>query len=152
NAEIKFLPETLIHRNADTHTRGAIRIKRRNLRLLDGWAMGDLKTSEKSFRPMEDKIFLGKYRVALDALGSPTELRDHPLLLEADDIVAEKKVSLELVPAASLRPAELEHLEAEAAAAKKLDHINIPAVLDFAIEDDQLVYVTEYIDGTSAEE
>ena len=101
---------------------------------------------------MEHKIFLGKYRVSLDELESPTELRDHPLLLEAEDTVAEKKVSLKLVPAASLKPAVLEQLTAEAAAAKKLNHINIPALLDFGIEDDQLVYVTEYIDGTSAEE
>jgi eukaryotic-like serine/threonine-protein kinase len=101
---------------------------------------------------MKHKIFLSKYRVALDELDGPAELRDHPLLFEADDMVAEKKVSLELVPAASLKPAVLEQLAAEAAAAKKLDHINIPALLDFGIEDDQLVYVTEYVDGTSAEE
>lgn len=101
---------------------------------------------------MEHKIFLGKYRVSLDELDGPAELRDHPLLLEAEDIVAEKKVSLELIPAASLKPAVLEKLEAEAAVAKKLNHINIPALLDFGIEDDELVYVTEYVDGTSAEE
>ena len=101
---------------------------------------------------MEHRLFLGKYRVSLDELEIPAELRDHPLLLEAEDIVAEKKVSLELVPAASLKPAVREKLEAEAAAAKKLNHINIPALLDFGIEDDQLVYVTEYIDGTTAEE
>lgn len=101
---------------------------------------------------MEHKIFLGKYRVALNELEGPAELRDHPFLFEADDIVAEKKVSLELVPAALLKPAVREKLEAEAAAAKKLDQINIPALLDFGIEDDQLVYVTEYVDGTSAEE
>src|SRR6266404_89995 len=101
---------------------------------------------------MEHKIFLGKYRVSLSELDSPAELRDHPLRLEAEDIVAEKKVSLELVPASALTPAEREHLEAEAGAAKKLDHINIPALFDFGIEDDQLIYVTEYFDGTSAEE
>src|SRR5437588_4698456 len=101
---------------------------------------------------MEQKIFLGKYRVSLSELDSPGELRDHPLLHEAEDIVAEKKVSLELVPASALTPAEQEHLEAEAGAAKKLDHINIPALLDFGIDDDQLIYVTEYFDGTSAEE
>ena len=101
---------------------------------------------------MEHKIFLGKYRVSLSELDSPAELRDHPLLLEAEDIVAERKVSLKLVPASALTPTEREHLEAEARAAKKLGHINIPALLDFGIEDDQLIYVTEYFDGTSAEE
>ena len=101
---------------------------------------------------MEHKIFLGKYRVSLSELESPAELRDHPLLLEAEDIVAERKVSLELVPAGALMPTERKHLEAEARAAKKLDHINIPALLDFGIEDDQLIYVIEYFDGTSAEE
>lgn len=101
---------------------------------------------------MEHKIFLGKYRVALNELDGPAELRDHPFLYEADDIVAEKKVSLELVPAAGLKPAVLEQLEAEAAAAKKIDHINIPALLDFGSEEDQLIYVTEHVDGTSAEE
>src|SRR5437588_939471 len=101
---------------------------------------------------MEHKIFLSKYRVSLSELDSPGEPREHPLLLEAEDIVAEKKVSLELVPASALTSKEREHLEAEARGAKKLDHINIPALLDFGIDDDQLIYVTEYFDGPSAEE
>src|SRR5205085_2575421 len=43
-------------------------------------------------------------------------------------------------------------LEKEAIAAKEIDHINIPALYDFGIEDDQLIYVTEYFEGSSAEE
>ena len=52
----------------------------------------------------------------------------------------------------SLKPAVREQLEAEATAAKKLNHVNIPALYDFGVEDDHLVYVTEDFEGTLAEE
>src|SRR5205807_7527433 len=61
-------------------------------------------------------------------------------------------VSVEVIPALSCENSARDQLEAEAIAAKKINHINIPALYDFGVEDDQLIYVTEYFDGTSAEE
>jgi serine/threonine-protein kinase len=51
-----------------------------------------------------------------------------------------------------LKDAERERLESEAGAAKKLQHANIATLYDFGVEDNQLVYVTEDIKGTLAED
>ena len=61
-------------------------------------------------------------------------------------------MAVEVIPALGFKNAVREELEAEANTARKINHINIPALYDFGIEDDQLIYVTEYFDGTSAEE
>jgi eukaryotic-like serine/threonine-protein kinase len=101
---------------------------------------------------MENKIFLGKYRVVAAEIELEGESRDAPLAYEGEEIDSGRKVIVELIPAASLKPAVRERLEAEVTAAKKLNHINIPALYDFGVEDDHLVYVTEDFDGTLAEE
>jgi eukaryotic-like serine/threonine-protein kinase len=113
---------------------------------------------------MEHKIFLGKYRVAADemALAGPAPVGDGAtavaeqqqtaVIYRGDEIDSGRDVAVEVIPAASYKRVVREELEAEALAARKINHINIPAIYDFGIEDDQLIYVTEYFDGTSAEE
>jgi len=97
---------------------------------------------------MENKIFLGKYR-AVDPVDNTL---DRNLLLDAEEIGTERKAILELIPAVGLKAPVLEQLQTEATAAMKLAHINIPALYDFGVEDDRLVYATEYFDGTTAED
>ena len=97
---------------------------------------------------MENKLFLGKYR-AVDPFD---ESLDRTQVLEAEDIVSDKKAILELIPAVGLKAPVLKQLQTEATAAMNLAHINIPALYDFGVEDDRLVYVTEYFDGTTAED
>jgi serine/threonine-protein kinase len=110
----------------------------------------------------KNKIFLGKYRVsageiALSDAGpiandASPEPHDGPVVYRAEEIGSSQDVLVEVIPAASLNEVARGRLEAEATASKKLNHINIPALHDFGIEDDQLVYVTEACEGTSAEE
>ncbi len=101
---------------------------------------------------MDNKIFLGKYRISAAEIAAVGELTDSSLAYEGEEIETGKKVVVEVVPAAALKPAVRERLEAEAAAAQKLNHANIPALYDFGVEDDRLVYVTEDFEGTLAEE
>lgn len=101
---------------------------------------------------MDSKIFLSKYRVEAVEIEAVGELADNPLVYEAEEIETGKKVVVEVIPAGSLKVAVRERLEAEAIAAKKLSHANIPALYDFGVEDDYLVYVTEDLEGTLAEE
>jgi serine/threonine-protein kinase len=111
---------------------------------------------------MEHKIFLGKYRVAADEIAlsgaeplggvAVAEQPTTTVVYRGEKIESGRDVSLEVIPAGAFKPVVREELEAEALAAKKLNHINIPAIYDFGIEDDHLIYVTEYFDGTSAEE
>ena len=110
----------------------------------------------------KNKIFLGKYRVsageiALSDAGPianeiAPESHDGPVVYRADEIGSGQDVLVEVIPATSLTEVVRGRLETEAAAAKKLNHINIPALCDFGIEDDQLIYVTKASEGTSAEE
>jgi serine/threonine-protein kinase len=114
---------------------------------------------------MEHKIFLGKYRVAADemALAAPetantatavmvTEQHAIATIYRGVDIENGRDVSIEVIPAGGFKRVVREELENEANAAKKINHINVPALYDFGFEDDQLIYVTEHFDGTSAEE
>jgi serine/threonine protein kinase len=101
---------------------------------------------------MDNEIFLGKYRISAEEIGAVGELTDSPLAYEGEEIESGKKVVVEVVPAASLKIVVRERLEAEAIAAKKLSHVNIPALYDFGVEADHLVYITEDFEGTLAEE
>lgn len=112
---------------------------------------------------MEHKIFLGKYRVAQDeiALGAvestPVAVTSTEQILPAriyrgEEIDSGRAVTVEVIPAGAFKPSIRAKLDTEATAAKQINHINIPALYDFGIEDEQLIYVTEYFDGTSAEE
>jgi len=101
---------------------------------------------------MDNKIFLEKYRVAAEEMDAVGEIADSSLAYEAEEIDSGKKVVVEIVPAGSLKTAARERLETEAMAARKLSHVNIPALCDFGVEENHLVYVTEDFEGTSAEE
>jgi serine/threonine-protein kinase len=114
---------------------------------------------------MGHKIFLAKYRVAADeiALSAAEPSSTATTALTIDPAIAPRvyrgveidsgqDVSVEVIPALAFKDAVREQLEAEATIARKINHINVPALYDFGIEDDELIYVTEYFDGTSAEE
>jgi serine/threonine-protein kinase len=112
---------------------------------------------------MEHKIFLGKYRVAPDEIAqvgaeptsvtlAATEQLTTARIYRGDDTESGRDATIEVVPIAPFKPSVRARLEEEAIAAKQINHINIPALYDFGVEDDQLIYVTEYFDGTSAEE
>jgi eukaryotic-like serine/threonine-protein kinase len=101
---------------------------------------------------MESKIFLGKYRVSAEEIGAAGDVTASPRAYKGEEIDSGKKVEVEVVPVGSLKMGVREQLEAEAIAAKKLSHVNIPVLYDFGVEDDHLVYVTEVFEGTRAEE
>lgn len=114
---------------------------------------------------MGHKIFLSKYRVAADEISlsgvDPASVATTAVAAESItssriyrgvDIDSGHDVSVEVIPAVAFKNSVRDQLDTEATAAKKINHINIPALYDFGIEDDQLIYVTEYFDGTSAEE
>jgi serine/threonine-protein kinase len=102
---------------------------------------------------MEYKVLLGKYRIALDAEGEPVILHASTAgaTYKAQEIETGREVAVELIPAAALGPAARKRLETEAESAQQLNHINIPAFCDFGWEDENAVYVTEYLDGTTTE-
>lgn len=102
---------------------------------------------------MEPKTYLKRYRVRVSENGAPIELRraGEEVRYPALDSASGQEVTLTVIPSAGLRPHIVSQLEAEAAAAQKISHANIPKLLDFGIDDGHLVHVTEHVDGTSAE-
>src|SRR5664279_775041 len=103
---------------------------------------------------MEQKTYLSRYRLCVDRIGMPVFIRRSAdeATLRADDIESGGRVAVQLESATALGAGEREELEAEARAAKQIDHINIPVLRDFGFDNDQLVYVTEDLEGTTAED
>jgi serine/threonine protein kinase len=101
-----------------------------------------------------DKVFLGKYRVTTTkSLRWWEELRGRfGVTCQAEEIGSGRKVALELVPAFLLGEAEREQLRRAAAAARQIQHANLPALYDFGEEGEQFVYVMEQVQGVSARE
>ena len=102
---------------------------------------------------MEPKTYLNRYRIVSGPSGLPIRVTGGAgeRTYKAEDVTTGEQVALELVPAAGLDPEVLGQLEAEAVAAKQLNHINIPKLYDFGFEHDHLVYASELFDGTTAE-
>jgi hypothetical protein len=98
---------------------------------------------------MERTTFLRNYRIRLKYDGSPYEPDgDGPAIsYEAVDERTAEPVSVTLIPAESIDPAERGHFEEELAAAQKLRHANVAKLLDFGREGDDYVYVSEQLGG-----
>ncbi|MGI9086203.1 MAG: serine/threonine protein kinase [Chthoniobacterales bacterium] len=103
---------------------------------------------------MESKVYLRHYRLALDEIGVPSVLRRSATegTFKAEDTIGNEKVALQLIPIAELSEHSREQLEAEARLAQQIAHVNIPRVRDFGFEGDHFVYVTDFFDGTTAED
>ena len=101
---------------------------------------------------MENSIFLERYRLSLGRNGLPVEMHRSPSArtYRAQEIETGREVALTLVSTASSDPVVLKRLEAEALAAEKINHINIPRLYDFGLENDELIYVSEYCEGHTA--
>ena len=98
---------------------------------------------------MERTTFLKNYRIRLQYDGTPYEpdSAGPATSYEAVDERTGEPVSLTLIPAASIDPAEREGFEEHISSAQKLRHVNIAKVLDFGREGDDYVYVSERLAG-----
>jgi serine/threonine protein kinase len=98
---------------------------------------------------MERTTFLKNYRIRLQYDGTPYEpVNAGPATsYEAVDERTGEPVSVTLIPAASIDPAEREGFEEHISSAQKLRHANIAKVLDFGREGDDYVYVSERLAG-----
>ena len=98
---------------------------------------------------MERTTFLKNYRIRLQYDGTPYEpdIAGPATSYEAVDERTGEPVSVTLVTAESIDPAEREGFEEHVSAAQKLRHVNIAKVLDFGREGDDYVYVSERLAG-----
>ncbi len=101
---------------------------------------------------MYSQLFLRHYRLSLDRDQLPLELHRSATAVSyaAKDAVTGHAVVLEMVTVPTINDELLEQLQAEASAARALQHPNIPALYDFGLQDGQLIYVTEFFEGETA--
>ena len=98
---------------------------------------------------MERTTFLKNYRIRLQYDGTPYEPASvgSTTSYEAVDERTGEPVSVTLIPAKSIDPAERAAFEEHVSAAQKLRHVNVAKVLDFGREGDDYVYVSERLAG-----
>lgn|GEM_PF-5519521 len=101
---------------------------------------------------MEQELFLDRYRLSLGRNGLPVQLHRSPLAYtyRAQDSVSGREVALSLVVPRPTEPAVLSQLTERAAAAKRIDHINLPRLYDFGYDEKALIYVSEVCRGRTA--
>ena len=100
---------------------------------------------------MERKTYLGRYQITLDERGEPMVLERgaSSVTLRGEDKTANQPVVIEVVRPGPLQQVPLDQVEADARAAQQLDHINIARVRDFGFEEGDIVYVREFLDGST---
>jgi hypothetical protein len=98
---------------------------------------------------MERTTFLKNYLIRLQYDGTPYEPASAgpATSYEAVDERTGEPVSVTLIPAESINPAERQQFEDDALSAQKLRHANIAKVLDFGRESDDYVYISERLAG-----
>jgi len=97
-------------------------------------------------------MFSENYSVCLNDDGSARELeRNGPVVTyKAIGYDSGRAVAMQLIPLTSIDEVDRVRFEDSARAAQKLDDSNIARVFDVGIEDDHLVFVTEYLEGETA--
>jgi hypothetical protein len=98
---------------------------------------------------MERTTFLKNYRIRLQYDGAPYEAASTgpTTSYEAVDERTGEPVSVTLIAAEAIDPADIQAFEERVSAAQKLRHVNIAKVLDFGREGDDYIYVSERLAG-----
>src|SRR5947207_3389365 len=102
---------------------------------------------------MRGEMFSENYSVCLNDDGSAREIqRNGPAVTyKAIGYDSGRAVAMQLIPLANIDEVDRVRFEESARATKRLDNTNLARVFDVGIEDDHLVFVTEYLEGETAE-
>ena len=98
-------------------------------------------------------MFSENYSVCLNDDGSPREIaRSGPVVTyKAIGYDSGRAVAMQLIPLASIDEVERVRFEENARMAQKLENANLAGVLDVGVEDDHFVFVSEYLEGETAD-
>ena len=98
-------------------------------------------------------MFSENYSVCLNEDGSPREIaRSGPVVTyKAIGYDSGRVVAMQLIPLASIDEVERVRFEENARMAQKLDNPNLAKVFDVGVEHDHLVFVSEYLEGETAD-
>src|SRR5213082_2747721 len=120
--------------------------------LRPGWRVGS-KSSCAVNRDEEEGMFSENYSVCLNDDGSPREIaRSGPVVTyKAIGYDSGRAVAMQLIPLASIDEVERVRFEENARMAQKLENANLAGVLDVGVEHDHFVFVSEYLEGETAD-
>ena len=98
-------------------------------------------------------MFSENYSVCLNEDGSPREIaRSGPVVTyKAIGYDSGRAVAMQLIPLASIDEEERVRFEENARTAQKLDNANLARVFDVGVEHDHFVFVSEYLEGETAD-
>ena len=98
-------------------------------------------------------MFSENYSVCLNEDGSPREIaRSGPVVAyNAIGCDSGRVVAMQLIPLASIDEVERVRFEENARTAQKLDNTNLAKVFDVGVEHDHFVFVSEYLEGETAD-
>jgi len=98
-------------------------------------------------------MFSENYSVCLNDDGSPREIaRSGPVVTcKAIGYDSGRVVAMQLIPLASIDEVERVRFEENVRTAQKLDNTNLVKVFDVGVEHDHLVFVSEYLEGETAD-
>ena len=102
---------------------------------------------------MEGTVYFQHYRVCTDEQGAPEQVSRSGAAInyKAVDTRSGDPVTLQLIPLTAIDPKTREALEERAEAVQKLDHVNIPKVREAGLESERFVFVSEYLQGETAD-
>jgi serine/threonine protein kinase len=98
-------------------------------------------------------MFSENYSVCVNEDGSPREIaRSGPVVTyKAIGCDSGRVVAMQLIPLPSIDEVERVRFEENARTAQKLDNTNLAKVFDVGVEHDHLVFVSEYLEGETAD-
>jgi serine/threonine protein kinase len=98
-------------------------------------------------------MFSENYSICLNDDGSPREIaRSGPVVTyKAIGYDSGRVAAMQLIPLASIDEVERVRFEENARSAQKLDNTNLAKVFDVGVEHDHLVFVSEYLEGETAD-
>jgi serine/threonine protein kinase len=98
-------------------------------------------------------MFSENYSVCLNEDGSPREIaRSGPVVTyKAIGYDSGRVVAMQLIPLASIDEVERVRFEENARTAQKLENTNLARIFDVGVEHDHLVFVSEYLEGDTAD-
>ncbi len=99
------------------------------------------------------KTFSKHYCVTIQEDGTPREIGrlGSVVTYKAVDYRTGRTVALQVIPSSELEPAARAEFEQQARALQKIDHVNIAKVYDLGVEEDHLVFVSEFLQGEASD-
>jgi serine/threonine protein kinase len=102
---------------------------------------------------MGPATFSKHYCVCIQQDGTPREISrlGSVVTYKAIDYRSGRPVELQVIPLTSVDQSAREQFQEQARSAQKLDHVNIAKVFAVGVEDEHIVFVSEYLQGETAD-